>query len=140
MVRALAQETNSIILDISPYVVAGRAKEKAEITKFMYTIFKVAKEMQPAIILINEVEQYFSIKKKKPKGVTLSKCAKFKKDLLKQVKKHIDPSDRVVVIGCTNKPYFCQLKDVKKFFSKKFYFPYPDYQSRIQLFEDLCHK
>ena len=140
MVRALASECGAIILDISPHVIAGTLTDKKEITKFMYTIFKVAIELQPAIILFDECEQYFPVKKKKPKGVTLGKCTKFKKDLMAQAKKHLKPADRVVIIACTNKPYWCQQPDLKKFFTKKFYFPYPDYTSRMMLFEEMCRK
>lgn len=139
MVRALAAETNAIVLDISPYATADTiAGDKKKITEFMYIVFKVAKELQPAIILIDEIEQFFPLKKKKPKGIVLGRCSKLKKDLMAQIKKHLEPSDRVAVIACTNKPYYCNMVDLKKLFQKKFYFPYPDYNSRIEIFEHLC--
>jgi hypothetical protein len=39
-------------------------------------------------------------------------------------------TDQIAVVGCSNKPYDATLKDVKKIFDKKIYFPYPNYASR----------
>lgn len=39
-------------------------------------------------------------------------------------------SDRIAVIGCSNKPYDASLKEMKKLFDKKIYFPYPNYSTR----------
>ena len=143
MVRALATECRAMVLDISPYVVESMMTDKKEITKLMYTTFKVAKEFQPAIILIDEAEHYWpskKAKKKTKKGQLAGKCVKMKKDLVKQIKKHLDPEDRVAVIACTNRPYYMNTKEVKKLFAEKFYFPYPDYQSRGMLFKDIVKK
>ena len=61
------------------------------------------------------------------------KCQKFKKDLMAQVNKHLERDDKVVVIGTSSKPWLLNLNETKKLFYKKFYFPYPDYSSRIEL-------
>lgn len=148
MVRAIAHETRSMILDISGYNVADRFVEKKRFQQMLVTVFKLAKTFQPAIILMDEVEQYFpgKIKKKgKKKGAgslapVIGRCSKFKKDFITQVNKHLEPSDRVSIIGLTNKPYYCNMKDVKKFFYKKFYFPYPDSSTRELLFKHLVEK
>ena len=140
MVRALAAECRCMVLDISPYVVADNFKEKKRITEMMYTVFKVAIEYQPAIILIDECEHYFPSKKaskKGKRGPQAGTCKKMKKDLMKQVKKHLLPTDRIAIIACTNRPYLLNTKEVTKFFTQKFYFPYPDYSSRISLFKHL---
>lgn len=39
-------------------------------------------------------------------------------------------NDRITVIGCSNKPYDGSLKEFKKMFDKKIYFPYPNYATR----------
>ena len=39
-------------------------------------------------------------------------------------------NDRISVIACSNKPYEGSLKDFKKLFDKKIYFPYPNYATR----------
>lgn len=43
--------------------------------------------------------------------------------------------DRVAVIGCTNRPYDASLKEMKKMFDKKIYFPYPNYATRKLLIQ-----
>jgi hypothetical protein len=140
MVRALATECNAMVLDISPYVVADNFTEKKRITEMMYITFKVALEYQPSIILVDECEHYFPSKKAKKKGKRgpqAGRCSKFKKDLMNQVKKHLTPEDRVAVICCTNRPNLLAVKECKKFFNEKFYFPYPDYSARQYLFKNL---
>lgn len=42
--------------------------------------------------------------------------------------------DRVMFIACSNKPYEGSAKDMKNFFEKKLYFPYPNYATRKLLF------
>jgi SpoVK/Ycf46/Vps4 family AAA+-type ATPase len=46
-------------------------------------------------------------------------------------------TDRISVIACTNKPFDASLKDMKKMFDKKIYFPYPNYATRKQLIRQL---
>lgn len=143
MVRAIAHETRSIILDISPEIVSENFKNKALREKILYTVFTVAREFQPAIIVINEVEHFFPGKKKKKKKkgeIPVGSCKKAKKDLLKQIRKNITKEDKVVVIACTNRPLSCNQKDIKKIFTKKFHFPAPDYPTRCLLFKDLVEK
>lgn len=39
-------------------------------------------------------------------------------------------NDQIAVIASTNKPYDANIKEVKKLFDKKIYFPYPNYSTR----------
>jgi hypothetical protein len=68
----------------------------------------------------------------------------FKKKFFMPEFEHFDPAtkkktkytlyNRCVFIGCTNRPYDCNPKDVKAVYEKKFYFPYPNYATRKLLF------
>ena len=107
--------------------------DKKPISRIMYIIFKQAKSFQPAIIHIKDVENWFGKKVTKKRKIPPPKCQKFKKDLLAQINKHLERNDKVVVIGTTSKPWFMHQGDAKKHFFKKFYFPYPDYSSRINI-------
>lgn len=49
--------------------------------------------------------------------------------------KYLEPTDRVVVIGNTDKPGDANLRELKAFFEKKLYFPFPNYSTRKLLFE-----
>ena len=53
---------------------------------------------------------------------------------LEDVIKCTKPGKRVVTICCTNK-HDVSRKDFRKIFDKKMYFPYPDYGTRIALFQ-----
>lgn len=147
MLRAIASESNAMVLDISAYNVADRFKDnKKGFQQMLVTTFKVAREFQPAIIFIDELEQYFpgKVKKNKKKGAppppVIGRCSKFKKDLMTQVTKHLEHTDRVALIAMTNRPNLCNLKETTKFFYKKFYFPYPDAAARQMIFKHLVEK
>ena len=148
MVRAIATETRSLVLDISGYAVADRFPDKKRFQQMLVTTFRVAKKYQPAIILIDGIEQYFPGKPKKKANAkksgipppVIGRCSKYKKDLLAQIKQHLDHWDKVAVIATTNQPQYCDLKEVKKLFAKKFYFPYPDNTNSSLIFKSLVEK
>ena len=99
--------------------------------------FTVAKEFQPSIIYMDEINQVFGNTKKK-KGSVVAQWAKLKKPLQDFKKaKYLEPNDRVVFIGCTNKPLECVLKETRIFFEKKLFFPLPNYGTRQLLFKSF---
>jgi hypothetical protein len=54
------------------------------------------------------------------------------KKAIKDLKKNKlwDKTDRIAVIGYSNKPYDGAMKYYKKLFDKCIYFPYPNYSNR----------
>lgn len=75
-------------------------------------------------------------KKKKSTGP-----ARVKKPLTEFKKaKFIKEDDRVVFIGLTNKPQEGNMKEMKSFFEKKIYFPFPNYGTRMMLFKHFVKK
>jgi IQ and AAA domain-containing protein len=65
IVRALATMLDCMVLDLSPSnLTEEHIKDKNAIAKMLYMTFTVAKEFQPAIIYIDEVELLFKGKKK----------------------------------------------------------------------------
>jgi len=133
LTHAIVNETKSILLDFSPDIIAENVADKNAIAKLVYILFKVAREFQPAVIYIDEIEHFFpkkNVKKFK------ARCVKFKKDLMTHIQKHLLPTDAVTVIACTSQPQFLNVQDVKKLFSTSFYFPFPDYSSRLQIFKN----
>ena len=132
LTHAIVNETKSIFLDFSPDIIAENVADKNAIAKLVYILFKVAREFQPAVIYIDEIEHFFpkkNVKKFK------ARCVKFKKDLMTHIQKQLQPTDAVTVIACTSQPQFLNVQDIKKLFSKSFYFPFPDYSSRLQIFK-----
>lgn len=81
--------------------------------------------------MIDDFETIFSgVKAKKGSGPP-SFGPKMKKIITDMKKNKLwTKNDQIAVVACTNKPYDATLKDVKKMFDKKIYFPYPNYSSR----------
>lgn len=44
------------------------------------------------------------------------------------------------MIACSNKPYEASMKEMKKFFDKKIYFPYPNYSTRKLMLQSFIEK
>ncbi len=57
--------------------------------------------------------------------------SRFKKDLLLYKNQALGPEHRVIIIGTTKSPENGDVKDMKSFFDKFLYMPYPDYSSRV---------
>ena len=140
MINAIVNQTKSAFFDISPVNLCKVFTSKNSISKIMYKIFMAAKFLQPSVIYFDETEHFFAKKNLKKLKNFAGKCSKFKKDLIKHINKHLTLEDKVVVIGCTSNPKFVHVNDAKKFFYKKFYFPFPDYSARRFIFEKLIKK
>lgn len=96
-----------------------------------------AKEYQPSIIYIDEAERVWPTKSKKKgkkakksKKTDLSNPVRIKKTLTKWKPKWITEDTRITIIGCSNEPHELSKKEIKKFFDKSIYFPFPDYSTR----------
>ena len=81
--------------------------------------------------MIDDFETIFSGVKTKKNSGPPSFGPKMKKIIMDLKKNKLwTKNDQIAVIACTNKPYDATLKDMKKMFDKKIYFPYPNYASR----------
>ena len=128
-VEAAAHELGALLIHLSPEKLRGQFPGKNGPTKLVHMAFTIARDptMQPVIIYIDECEQFFTGgKKNKDKDGP----SRFKKDLLLYKNQALMPEHRVVVIGSTKAPEMGDLKDMRGFFDKFLYFPYPDYASR----------
>eukprot|EP00842_Homolaphlyctis_polyrhiza_P001588 jgi/Hompol1/242/HPOL_000391-RA len=107
---------------------------KANITKMVHMVFKIARLQAPSIIYIDNIEMVFA--KKVPKDDT-SDPKRIKKDLLKMAKSLREPGDRVLLIGVSSKPWDADVKAMVPLFDKIVYCPKPDYCSRILLWRQF---
>jgi SpoVK/Ycf46/Vps4 family AAA+-type ATPase len=148
VVEAIASETNSIVLDLSP-VVLERAKPylgggKKKDDELIATVMFVAKEYQPSIIYIDEAEKVWPAKKKGKKGKKPKKDPnapqRIKKTLAKWKGKFVEDDFRITIIGCTSEPESCSKKEFKKFFDKSIYFPFPDYSTRRLMWKSFIEE
>lgn len=94
-------------------------------------------------MLIDDFEMIFpggGKKKKKDSGAAAAARMKKPIIMLKKKNKLWAKNDQIAVIACTNKPYEANVKEVKKIFDKKFYFPYPNYATRKLMFCTMVEK
>jgi SpoVK/Ycf46/Vps4 family AAA+-type ATPase len=133
IVNAIASETGANVFNITPRNTAGQFLGKSNVTKMIHMVFKVAKAHAPSVIYIDNVELLFA--KKIPKE-DQTDPKRIKKDLLKQLK-NLDPSDRVMVIGSSSKPWDAEIKAILPLFEKFVLCPKPDYPSRYTIWREF---
>ncbi|KAG5459473.1 MAG: P-loop containing nucleoside triphosphate hydrolase protein, partial [Olpidium bornovanus] len=129
LVKAIATEAGANLFNISPSNTANEYKGKANVTKMIHMVFKVAKLKAPSVIFLGNAEMVFA--KKVPKDDTTDP-KRIRKDLLKAVK-GIKPSDRVLLVGTSDKPWDADLKAMVPCFDKMICVPKPDYAARQML-------
>ncbi|XP_028428382.1 dynein regulatory complex protein 11, partial [Perca flavescens] len=100
----------------------------------LHRIFKVAGELQPSVIWIEDAEKVFC--KKTPKSDRKSDPRRFRKELLKSLKS-LEPQVRVLVIGTTRRPFDADVKPFCNVYKKILLIPKPDYSSRLALWRAL---
>lgn len=70
------------------------------------------------------------------------KCARLRKEFKKRLN-DLEPTDRVVLIACTSKQHEAgakEMKDMKEFFDKALYFPFPNYSTRKLVFKTMVER
>jgi SpoVK/Ycf46/Vps4 family AAA+-type ATPase len=144
--KAIASETNSCWFDLSPKNIERKLGTKAEIAKLVHMVFKVAQELQPSVIYIDDIDRVFASAKAKKSssssgGGGATEVAKMKTFLLAH-KAYLTRANRTLVVGNTRVPYEARvdLKELTKFFGhaafgKMFFTPCPNYATRIKLWK-----
>lgn len=79
-----------------------------------------------AVVYIDQCEEFFGKKSKDKEGPI-----RLKKDFLTYKNKAINNDHRVIIMGTTRFPENGDPKDLRAFFDKFLYFPYPDYPTRV---------
>ena len=137
VVRAIVSETRSVLFDLSPLSIQNvYNSDKKETEKLVAMVMLAAKEYQPSVIYIDEVEKVFpggkkgKKKKKRSKGSDMQNPKRIAKALNKWRPKFITDEVRITIIGCTSEPQEGSRVDFKKNFDRAIYFPFPDYATR----------
>jgi len=69
VVQAVAEETRSVVFDLSPNnIIDTYTESRASSEKMVAMSFWAAREYQPSVIYIDECEKVWPAKKKKKKG------------------------------------------------------------------------
>eukprot|EP00727_Mastigamoeba_balamuthi_P006027 m51a1_g2043 hypothetical protein (804) ;mRNA; f:1363158-1366428 len=136
LVHATATETGSLFLDLTPSRAAENYSDK-DIRMLMSAVFKVAREHQPSVIAIFEVEKLF-VKAKGGRGTRALDGNKFRKELLKSIKS-LKPSDRVILFGVSSSPATGG-KALVQMFDRFLYVNHPDYPTRMKLWQHFIEQ
>lgn len=120
------------MIHLTPAKLRGQFGGKSGPTKLVHMVMTVARDlaMQPVVIYIDECEQFFAGGKKNKDKEGPSR---FKKDLITYKNQALGPEHRVIIIGTTKQVELADGKDLKSFFDKFLFMPYPDYASRVLL-------
>lgn len=132
MVEAVAHELGGLLIHLTPDKLRGLFPGKSGPTKLVHLVMTVARDpsMQPCVVYLDKCEQFFTGGGKKAKG-DKDGPARFKKDLLLYKAQALEAHHRVVIIGTSKSPENGDIKELKNFFDRFLYFPYPDYASRV---------
>jgi SpoVK/Ycf46/Vps4 family AAA+-type ATPase len=137
LVKSIATELGAQIFNLSPRNTAGQFIGKANVTKMLHMVFKVARAQAPSVIYLENIDMVFA--KKVPKDDT-SDPKRIKKDLIKSLKLISSASEKVVFIGTSNKPWNGDAKAMMGIFDKIIRIPTPDYSSRLCLWKGMIKK
>lgn len=130
---AIAHHTDALFFDISPRNVEGKLNTKEETSRTLASVFRVAKNNQPAIIYFDNAEQIYP--RPKAKGNIKNPTAVKMKKYIASMKNLITQDMRVLIIGCTNRGQNLATKELKNLFDKTFYFGLPSYSDRVKLWK-----
>jgi len=135
MCEAIANELGALFINISPTRLKGTFGGKNGPTKLVHMLYCVARDVKnaPVVVYIDQCDQYFVGGGKKAKNTDKDGPGRFKKDLLTYKQQAFTKDDRVIIIGTSSSPEKGDIKDMKNFFDKFLYMPYPDYPSRLML-------
>eukprot|EP00743_Colponemidia_sp_Colp-15_P001010 GILK01001116.1.p1 GENE.GILK01001116.1~~GILK01001116.1.p1 ORF type:complete len:850 (-),score=212.62 GILK01001116.1:85-2634(-) len=136
LARAVATETGAHFFDLSPSNIEGKYGGKNGATMLIHMIFRIAMEQGPAVIYIDDCEKVFSGAAGKKKGSDSAGATRIKKDLIAH-KKLLTDEHRVIIIGCSSSPFDGSMSELRSFFDKSVFLPYPSYSSRLMLWNDI---
>ncbi|KAF6780511.1 hypothetical protein AHF37_00021 [Paragonimus kellicotti] len=133
LVHIICTETGANLFDLSAENLVGKYPGKDGLKMLIHMVFKVARLLQPSVILVNDCEKM--MKKKIPK-TDLTDPKRLKKELPKAMKM-LRQEDRVLLVGCSSAPFEAEVKPLCNLYQKIILIPRPDYSSRNLLWRAL---
>ncbi|XP_004933230.1 dynein regulatory complex protein 11 [Bombyx mori] len=127
LIYAIATETNSILIDLSPLNVYNKFPGPKNL-KIMYSfVNRISRLMQPTIILIENAEKMFY--KKVPKEEKSFDPTRLQRDFVKEIVKPITPEDKILILGTAAEPWLAKGAQMSKAFPSLIMMPRSDYGS-----------
>ncbi|XP_063918928.1 dynein regulatory complex protein 11-like isoform X2 [Zophobas morio] len=135
LANAVFTESQSVLFDLSPEILAGKYPGKKGMKMLIHLINKMSRVLQPSVIFLDGAEKVFY--KKVPKAEKQLDPKRIGKKLQKGIIKTIKPEDRVLVFGITGAPWLGKPGKMKKVFERIILMPRPDYGSVLLFWRDL---
>lgn len=153
MVHAIASEIGALFINLSSSAVGNSFGGKEGATKLIHMAFTVAKEKSygPVVIYLDDCHEFFMGKSKKGGSDAKANMQRFQKDLLVYKNQALQNDDRVLVLGCTNRPELADVKlmrwkgpsgkpEKQGFFERSLYFPRANHSDRSMLWRQCIQK
>uniref|UniRef100_A0A915K951 microtubule-severing ATPase n=1 Tax=Romanomermis culicivorax TaxID=13658 RepID=A0A915K951_ROMCU len=134
LAKAISGESKCVFFNISASALTSKWVGEAE--KLVKALFVLARELQPVIIFIDEIDSILCERSDKENEVSRRLKTEF---LLQFDGASSSSDDKVLIIGATNRPH--DLDDaVLRRFPKRIYVGLPEANARRQLIEKLLNK
>lgn len=127
LVYAIATETNSILIDLSPFNVYNKFPGPKNMKTMFQYVNRISKLMQPTVILVDNADKMFY--KKVPKEEKMFDPMRLSKDFFKEIIKPILPDDKILVLGTASEPWLAKNAAMYKVFPSTILIPRTDYGS-----------
>jgi hypothetical protein len=133
---AMANSVAATFIDLSPNTIAGKYEGAKETSILVKMAFEVARDMQPAIIYIDDFDW---VLKGKGKGKAKKGGIRLKKELLAQVKL-LKKGERIMVVANCREPWDGDQAAFISFFQRMIYTAIPDYGSIHEMWKQSLEK
>lgn len=127
LVYAIATETNSILIDLSPMNVYDKFPGPKNLKTMFQFVTRISKLMQPTVILIDNADKIFA--KAVPKEEKIFDPTRLLKDIYKELIKPILYNDKILVLGTASEPWLAKGPLMYKVFPSLIMIPRTDYGS-----------
>jgi len=134
LAKAVASEANAVFFNITAATLTSKYIGEGE--KLVRAMFAVARELQPAVIFIDEIDSLLCERKENEHEAV----RRLKTEFLTAFDGVIsDPDERVLIMGATNRPW--ELDDAAlRRLVKRIHVPLPDDSTRIEILKNLMKK
>ncbi|XP_069024153.1 spastin isoform X1 [Embiotoca jacksoni] len=134
LAKAVAAESNATFFNISAASLTSKYVGEGE--KLVRALFSVARELQPSIIFIDEVDSLLCERRNGEHDASRRLKTEF---LIELDGIQSGPDDRVLVMGATNRPQELDQAVLRRFV-KRVFVGLPDQQTRFTLLKKLLEK
>lgn len=138
LIYAVATETNSILMDLSPMNVYNKFPGPKGLKQMFTLVNKVARLMQPTIIMVDNADKLFY--KSVPKEEKMFDPTRLSGDFFKEIIKPIKPPDKLLIIGTATEPWNAKNGPMSKVFPNVILLPNTDYGSLVYILQKLLMK